>query len=122
MIALDDLVAALLLVASLPLQGSTPGSRPTPNPIRHVFYDRLRTAAGRGTGLAWLPAPLWRLAAALLDLRAGRRGGSTYDKLFGTELYSAAALMQATGWRPAVRFEQLAPQLLRAGSAGEVGG
>ena len=123
MIALDDLVAALLLVASLPLQGVHTWIAADPEPYSTRFlYDRLRTAAGRGTGLAWLPAPLWRLAAALLDLRAGRRGGSTYDKLFGTELYSAAALMQATGWRPAVRFEQLAPQLLRAGSAGEVGG
>ena len=58
---------------------------------------------------------------ALLDLRAGRRGESTYHKLFGTELYSAAALMQATGWRPRVRFEMVAQDMLRAASAQEAG-
>lgn len=121
MIALEDLVAALLLVASLPLQqGVRTWIAADPRPYSTRFlYDQLRTAAGRGAGLAWLPAPLWRLAAAVLDLYTGQRGESTYHKLFGTELYSAAALMQATGWHPAVRFEQLAPELLRAGSAGE---
>lgn len=120
MIALDDLVAALLLVASLPLEGVHTWIAADPRPYSTRFlYDQLRAAAGRGAGLAWLPAPGWRLAAAVLDLCTGRRGESTYHKLFGTELYSATALMQATGWRPAVRFELLAPELLRAGSGGE---
>jgi len=120
MIALDDLVAALLLVASLPLQGVRTWIAADQIPYSTRFlYDQLRYAAGRGAGLAWCPAALWRLAATVLDLFTGRRGESTYQKLFGTELYDAAALMQATGWRPAVRFEQLAPELLRTGAEAE---
>lgn len=123
MIALEDLVEALLLVASSPLEGAHTWIAADSRPYSTRFlYDQLRSAAGRGTGLAWLPAPGWRLAAAVLDLCTGKRGESTYDKLFGTELYSAAALMQATGWRPAVRFEMLAPPMLRAASAQKEGG
>jgi len=75
------------------------------------IYDQLRLAAGMGVGRAWLPVAAWRLAAALLDLRAGRRGESTFDRLFGTELYSNRAVLAATRWRPRTRLQDVAAQL-----------
>jgi len=76
------------------------------------IYDQLRLAAGMGVGRAWLPTPAWRLAAALLDLRGGRRVESTFAKLFGTELYSNRAVLAATRWRPRTRLQDVAAELM----------
>jgi nucleoside-diphosphate-sugar epimerase len=79
-------------------------------------YDLLRGAQGKGKGVAWLPAWGWRIGAGLIDL--GRSGGtvSTYERLFGTELYSSAALTLATGWQPGQRLDETAAgELLDAG-------
>ncbi len=70
------------------------------------IYDCLRAARGRGPAAAWLPRPAWRAGAALLDLRAGGTG-STWEKLFGTELYSNARVCSETSWRPRQRLEDV---------------
>lgn len=101
MIALDDLVE-LLCGADRYATGGVQtwivadGQRYTTRDI----YDQLRLAQGRRVGRAWLPLPVWRLAAALVDRMTASGGESTFNKLFGTELYSNAALLAATGWRP----------------------
>lgn len=101
MIALDDLLELLLLLASQPLTGvHTWIAADGQCYSTRMVYDLMRAALGMGQGRAWLPRLGWRLAAGLLDLRSGDGPASTYERLFGTELYSAAALMEATGWRP----------------------
>jgi nucleoside-diphosphate-sugar epimerase len=76
------------------------------------IYDQLRLAQGKGTGLAWLPPSGWRLAATLLDRLTGAAPGATFDKLFGTELYSSAALVAATGWRPRYQLGDVIDQMV----------
>ena len=108
MIALPDLVELLCLLASSPASGvSTWIASGEHSYSTRDIYDCLRRASGRGMGIAWLPLWGWRLAAALLDLSTSPGGESTYDKLFGTELYSNAALLAATDWRPHSHLEQV---------------
>lgn len=108
MLALPDLVQLLCLLASSPASGvSTWIACGEHGYSTRDIYDCLRSVAGRGRGVAWLPLWGWRLAAALLDLGTSPGGESTYDKLFGTELYSNAALLAATDWRPRGRLEQV---------------
>ncbi len=76
-----------------------------------ALYDALRLADGKGTGLAWLPAWVWRLVCATADvLRSAPE--PTWKKLFTIDLYSNAALSEATGWQPQYQFSDLAPQVL----------
>ena len=84
------------------------------------IYDQLRLAQGKGTGLAWLPLAGWRLAATLSDRLTGAAPGTTYDKLFGTELYSSAALVAATGWRPRRTLDDVVAEMIAPG--GNCGG
>ena len=79
------------------------------------IYDQLRTASGRTVGRAWLPTAGWRVAAALLDGLAGTRNDSTFDKLFGTELYSNRAALAETTWQPRTRLSDIAAALMTAG-------
>jgi len=80
-----------------------------------LFYDLLREANGQGRGYAWLPRWGWRLGAALLDLFLETRRDPTFDKLFGTELYSNAAVLAATTWRPRGNLEDVVAAMLVAG-------
>ena len=102
MIALADLVALLCVVTQSPLPvglhtwiacGSDSYS------TQHI-YDLLRAAGGKGRGGDWCPRWVWRLGARLLDIASGAQPSSTYDKLFGTERYSNAAVLRDTQWRP----------------------
>ncbi|MCB1706651.1 MAG: NAD-dependent epimerase/dehydratase family protein [Halioglobus sp.] len=105
MIALDDLVSLLLRIAQQPPPGVQTwiacgaGSYST-----REIYDLLRAARGRGPGVAWLPHWAWRLGARLIDTVAPG-AESTYDKIFGTELYSNAAVTRDTGWQPQLTLE-----------------
>jgi len=115
MIAVADLVDLLCVLAAQSLPGvstwiATDGEHYTTRRI----YDQLRAAVGRRMGRAWLPQGAWRLACALLDLRRGRPADTTYEKLFGTELYSNRALLTSTSWRPQIQLEQLAPRIMAA--------
>jgi UDP-N-acetyl-alpha-D-quinovosamine dehydrogenase len=101
MVDLQDLVELLCLVSTLPIEGVhswivCDGQTYTTREI----CDELRRAGGKGVGLAWLPPWGWRLAAALLDTVSARSGEPTYSKLFACELYSNAAVLAATDWRP----------------------
>ena len=106
MIAREDLVTLLLWVADHPPTGvhtwiACDGRQYS----SRYIHDLLRRSAGRRIGTAWLPAWGWRFAAGLLDRLRSRPGESTWDKLFGTELYSNRAVLAATGWRPALTLE-----------------
>lgn len=79
------------------------------------LYDLLRQAAGRGRGRAWLPLWCWRLGANLLDTLRPRNATPTFERLFGTELYSNAALLAATDWRPQCTVKSVAAALVDAG-------
>jgi len=65
-----------------------------------LIYDLMRSAAGKRQGMSWLPLWVWRFAALLRDGMRPRGEDSTFLKLFGTELYSSAALMRALSWKP----------------------
>ena len=113
MVALDDLVELLCEISRGPMSGAqlwnvTDGR----NYSTRFIYDQLRAATGQKAGSSWLPVAVWRLAAALLDRLPGSRHEGTFDKLFGTERYSNKALLESTSWRPRVRFEQVAMDIM----------
>ena len=120
MVAVDDLVDLLCVVAAESVTGVqtwnvTDGQRYT----TRFIYDQLRAAAGKGVGVAWLPAAGWRLAAVLLDCRPGSIGEPTFNKLFGTELYSNRAVLESTSWRPRTRLAHVARDLMAIGAERE---
>jgi nucleoside-diphosphate-sugar epimerase len=108
MIAVEDLVALLCLIAQRPPVGFqlwiVCGAQ---SYSTQVIYDLMRKASGKGMGIGWLPRWLWRLGAHVLDIVTGQRNGSTYEKLFGTELYSNAAVLAGTEWKPRVILEHV---------------
>ncbi len=116
MLALRDLVDLLCLVAVDPPAGVHTwivcDSRPYST---RILYDALRHASDRGEGVAWLPRWGWRLGAALLDLVSPGGGESTFNKLFGTELYSNAALLAELNWRPEGRLEEVINDMVAGG-------
>ena len=120
MLALRDLVDLLCQVAVNPPAGTHTwivcDSRPYST---RILYDALRRASGKGRGVAWLPRWGWRLGAAMLDLVSQGGGEPTYNKLFGTELYSNAALMADMDWRPTDRLEEVISDMVTVdGEAG----
>jgi len=82
------------------------------------IYDQLRLAAGLPVGKAWLPVWGWRLGAALLDCFSPEGREPTFQRLFGTELYSNRAVLQATRWQPRDRLKSVAEDMMAAGEAG----
>ncbi|MEZ5571380.1 MAG: NAD-dependent epimerase/dehydratase family protein [Halioglobus sp.] len=108
MIALDDLVALLLVIAQQTTSGvHTWIACSEERYSTRDIYDLLRTIQGKRPGVGWLPRWGWRAAAFALDWVSRRFDDSTYEKLFGTELYSNAAVLAATTWRPKVRLEHV---------------
>jgi nucleoside-diphosphate-sugar epimerase len=63
-------------------------------------YDQLRFKRGLSPRRSWTPAWLWRALAAALDTVQGQGAEPTFEKLFGNEVYSNAAVRRATGWQP----------------------
>jgi UDP-N-acetyl-alpha-D-quinovosamine dehydrogenase len=112
MIALEDLVELLCVIAERPPSGiKTWIACGQDSYSTRDIYDLLRAALGKERGVAWLPPWSWKLVSQLLDRILPRRGESTYDKLFGWELYSNAAVMTDTGWHPRLRLEDMLNQL-----------
>jgi nucleoside-diphosphate-sugar epimerase len=119
MVAIEDLVELLCIVAQHPPPGiHTWIVCGADNYSTREVYDLLREAAGKGRGGDWLPRWVWWVGACLLDFARGRDGGSTYDKLFGAELYTNAAVLADTRWQPRVRLEDIAARIARVGSSG----
>mgnify|MGYP001609309534 CR=1 FL=1 len=107
MVAVDDLVDLLCLLADDPPRGVNTwivSDGETYSTRR--LYDLLRQALGRGRGRAWLPRWAWWLAARALDGLGRHPAGATYDRLFGFECYSNAAVVRATGWQPRTSLEE----------------
>ena len=108
MIARGDLVSLLLALSGLEFQGAetwiaTDGEQYTTRRI----YDALCRAHGVEPGRDWLPRWCWLAGARLRDLVRASPGSTTADKLFGSERYSNAALLAATGWRPRLTLEDV---------------
>jgi nucleoside-diphosphate-sugar epimerase len=72
----------------------------------------IRGALGKGPGVAWLPRAGWRLACALLDMRGKAGDEGSFQKLFGTELYSNARICADLGWKPRFTLEQQVGEML----------
>jgi len=120
MIALADLVELLCLIAQRPPHSGvhTWIACGMESYSTQAIYDMLREALGRGKGSNWWPCWVWRVGASLLDIASNQREESTYEKLFGTELYSNAAVLADTPWRPRTRLEDVIAQIARGGSSG----
>ena len=120
MVALPDLVDLLCLLSIRHPPGINTWIVTDGNDYSaREVYDILRSAAGKGRGVAWLPRWGWRLGAWLLDRISRDIGEPTWDKLFGAERYSNGALLAATGWRPRHTLRSLARDILiTRGSSG----
>lgn len=119
MIALEDLVDLLCLVAQAPPEGLRTwiacGSQ---DYSVQAIHDLLRHALGKGVGIGWLPRWAWLVAARVLDVLSGQPHGSIYFRLFGTEIYSNAAVLAQTRWRPRVGLEDVIADIAGAGGSG----
>jgi nucleoside-diphosphate-sugar epimerase len=76
------------------------------------LYQLLRAALGRPGPGRQAPLWCWRLAARALDSALGQPAGSSFDKLFATELYCNAALLAAIRWRPQQTLASVAAELV----------
>lgn len=118
MIAVDDLVSLMCVIA----QSSHHGVRTwiacgNESYSTQAIHDLLRQAGGASRGMAWMPRWGWRAAASLLDAWSGRERASTYEKLFGHEVYNNALVLQETNWQPRVRLEDVIDELVAADRA-----
>ena len=108
MIAVEDLVALLCVIAQRPPVGVHLWiACGVQSYSTQVIYDLMRKTSGKGRGIGWLPHWAWWLGAQVLDMASGQQSGSTYEKLFGTELYSSAAVLADTDWAPRVMLEHV---------------
>ena len=115
MIALDDLVELLCIVAQRPPPGThTWIACSNQSFSTRAIYDLLRGSAGLSKGVSWLPGWAWKAGAWVLDVAARRPDESTYNKLFGSEMYSNAVLLEKTEWRPRARLEDVIGEIARA--------
>ncbi|RLA48587.1 MAG: hypothetical protein DRR04_08225 [Gammaproteobacteria bacterium] len=116
MLALQDLVDLLRKIAVNPPEGvHTWIVCDSRSYSTRLLYDVLRQASGKGVGIAWLPRWGWRLGAAMLDLVSGGGGQTTFNKLFGTELYSNAAVLAVMDWHPGNRLEDVISDMVAGG-------
>jgi nucleoside-diphosphate-sugar epimerase len=115
MIALDDLVKLLCVVAQRPLPGVHTWIACSDQSFSlRAIYDLLRASAGLSKGVSWLPGWAWKAGSWVLDVAARQPDDSTYNKLFGAELYSNAAVLKETEWRPRTRLEDVFGEIARA--------
>ncbi len=118
LIALDDLVDLFCMLLDAPVATCQTWIACGPDAYStRDLYDLLRTAAGLGEGIAWLPLPGWRLLGRLLDLRTGEPAGSAHDKMFAAEVYDGSAVSRATGWQPRRNLGDSLPALCDGGES-----
>lgn len=101
MIAVQDLADLMIQIArgSSPCSGTWIVSDGNQYSLRTV-HDSMRRALGKSPAFSWVPLWAWRLAALAVDGIRRSNIESSYDKLFGTELYSNTALLRDHDWRP----------------------
>jgi len=119
MIAVQDLVAAMLQIASEPPPGIhrwivCDGHKYSARRI----YDLMREASGSGIGISWLPLWVWKIGAYLADGMRDRGVDSRFNKLFGSELYSSAAMMKVLSWQPQFQLADIVPEIMVAPEEG----
>ena len=110
LIGCDDLVDLLLHVAAE--QGQHTWIATGEDLSTREIYDTLRAAMGKRPAKGWLPLWGWQLLARVMDGVSLLGRQSTFDKLFGTELYDNSAVIAATGWRPRQRLSDCAPRIV----------
>ena len=113
MIAVHDLARLMCQLASDPPTGIhtwivCDGQRYS----AQCIYDLMRESLGKRPAVDWLPLWLWRLAAFLRDGMRHRGAGSSFFKLFGTELYSSTALLREIPWRPQLELADVVAQMM----------
>ncbi|MBE9539604.1 MAG: NAD-dependent epimerase/dehydratase family protein [Proteobacteria bacterium] len=115
MIAVQDLAGLMVQIACEPPCGVhtwivCDGQRYSARRI----YGLMRKALGKGPGVSYLPVWLWRVGAYLADIRRGPGEGSTFDKIFGVELYSSAALVRELPWQPEFELADIVAEIMAA--------
>jgi len=115
MIAVQDLAGLMLRIAGDPPSGChtwivCDGHRYSAQGI----YDLMRVALGKNPGVSYLPLWCWRFGAWLADGMRNRGGDSTFYKLFGTELYSSAAIMRELSWQPQLGLADVVSEIMAA--------
>jgi UDP-glucose 4-epimerase len=113
MIALKDLVILLHCIARQPPEGVntwnvTDGQRYS---VRCI-HDLMRQALGESIGRTWLPLWAWYTAAFLRDKGIRGSGETTFEKLFGTELYCGAAVQAALSWQPQLTLADVMGEMM----------
>ncbi len=74
----------------------------------------VRSAQGKGPGVNWAPAWLWRLGMSLLDqLQRDASSAGSYEKMFAGEQYSNQQLCELLDWQPRQTLENLVPAMLQ---------
>ncbi|MEH6583430.1 MAG: NAD-dependent epimerase/dehydratase family protein [Halioglobus sp.] len=117
MVAREDLVNVMLALAAKP---PGPGVKiwivcDGNSYSAGCIYDLMRSAIGKPPTRSWLPAWVWRWGCAIRDFISRPGLESTYSKVFGTELYSSAALESALSWRPRLALGDCMPEIMSDG-------
>ncbi len=115
MVALEDLLAAVSLFVGRPL----PGYRCYIVSGADAYSSRdiqelSRHALGRPAPSVTVPSWMCRAILAAVDVIRHKEGASTFQRVFGAELFSSAALQADTEWRPMRNLESYLPTMLAA--------
>tara|TARA_R110000823_G_scaffold27609_25_gene80600 strand:+ start:11668 stop:12537 length:870 start_codon:yes stop_codon:yes gene_type:complete len=113
LIAVEDLVALMCCVADAPPPGAHTWIATGEDASTQQIVDALRAALGKRSDSPPVPRWIWRAAARAHDAIRRTPGLSSYEALFGTELYDNSAVRAGTVWRPRHTFRQAAAELLR---------
>ena len=117
MIAVQDLAELMIEIANGPFveSGTWIVSDGEKYSLR-TLHDCMRQAANKAPALCWMPMWVWRFAAFAVDRMRGSSVESTYEKLFGTELYSNEALLRDYGWRPRLELADAVSDMMKSSS------
>ncbi|MFT6275521.1 MAG: UDP-glucose 4-epimerase [Halioglobus sp.] len=116
MIAVQDLAQLMIKMASGPslCSGTWIVSDGNRYSLR-TLHDSMRRALNKEPGLSWVPLWAWQIAAFAMDCARGSNTESTYEKLFGTELYSNAALLSDHDWLPKHSLADAVSDMMKPG-------
>ena len=113
MIAVRDLVALMLQISEdTPVGLNTWIVSDGFEYSARKIYELMRRADGKGRGISWLPMWGWRFITSLVDGLRSNTGDSSFSKMFGTELYSNAAIVEAIAWRPQLQLSDLVSEMM----------